>query len=221
MGLEVRHGLVLLTILPTLHIASLVVFFKVFQHSFWGLSRGETVAAMFTASHKTLAFGLPLVNTIFEGNVNLAAYCAPIMFIHPLQLVLGSFFVPRLLEYTKGGEQTRKDEWLKGRRRPLPASWGYDRIWRGSWWWKVYFGSCNKWMSVVNLCKNCDSMIVLAGNTVALKELSLWIDNSLSVVLWSRLYWNAHQVETLVTPFLGLATTSFWHGKIVLHVVIG
>ena len=108
MGLEVRHGLALMTILPILHIASLVVLFKVFQLSFWGLSRGETVAAMFTASHKTLAFGLPLVNTIFEGNVNLAAYCAPIMFIHPLQLVLGSLFVPRLLEYTKRGEQTGK-----------------------------------------------------------------------------------------------------------------
>lgn len=110
MGLEMKHGLVLLTILPTLHIASLVVSFKVFQLPFWGLSRGETVAAMFTASHKTLAFGLPLVNTIFEGNMNLAAYCAPIMFIHPLQLVLGSFLIPRLQEYIKGGKQTRKVE---------------------------------------------------------------------------------------------------------------
>jgi solute carrier family 10 (sodium/bile acid cotransporter), member 7 len=102
MGLEFRHAAALLVILPTLHVVSLAVLFKFFQQRFWGLSRGETVAAMFCASHKTLAFGLPLVNTIFEGNPNLAAYCAPIMFIHPLQLVLGSLLVPRLAQYTKG-----------------------------------------------------------------------------------------------------------------------
>jgi solute carrier family 10 (sodium/bile acid cotransporter), member 7 len=102
MGLEFRHAAALLAILPTLHIISLVFLFKMFQQPFWGLSRGETVAAMFCASHKTLAFGLPLVNTIFEGNPNLASYCAPIMFIHPLQLVLGSLLVPRLVRYTTG-----------------------------------------------------------------------------------------------------------------------
>ena len=102
MGLEARHALALLGILPAIHMASLAILFKVFQQPFWGLSRGETVAAMFCASHKTLAFGLPLVNTIFEGNPNMAAYCAPIMFIHPLQLIVGSLLVPKLIEYTKG-----------------------------------------------------------------------------------------------------------------------
>jgi sodium/bile acid cotransporter 7 len=96
--------LALLGILPAIHMASLAILFKVFQQPFWGLSRGETVAAMFCASHKTLAFGLPLVNTIFEGNPNMAAYCAPIMFIHPLQLIVGSLLVPKLIEYTKGEE---------------------------------------------------------------------------------------------------------------------
>jgi sodium/bile acid cotransporter 7 len=50
---------------------------------------------------KTLAFGLPLVNTIFEGNANLAAYCAPLMIIHPLQLIVGSLLIPRLEKYTE------------------------------------------------------------------------------------------------------------------------
>ena len=52
------------------------------------------MAATFCGAHKTLAFGLPLINTVFEGNPNLASYCAPIMLMHPLQLVIGSLVVP-------------------------------------------------------------------------------------------------------------------------------
>lgn len=99
LGIEARHGLVLLALLPTLHLTSLAVVFRVFSLPSWGFSKEEVVAALFAVSHKTLAFGLPLVNTIFEGNVNLAAYCAPIMFIHPLQLIIGSILVPRLESY--------------------------------------------------------------------------------------------------------------------------
>jgi len=100
MGLDLHHGIVLLTLLPLLHLGSLLASFGLFRTKMFNFSRREQVAAMFCASHKTLAFGLPLVNTIFEGNSNLAAYCAPIMFIHPLQLVLGSLLVPRLSMYT-------------------------------------------------------------------------------------------------------------------------
>lgn len=66
------------------------------------------MAGMFCASQKTLAFGLPLINTIFEGSPNLAAYCAPIMFIHPLQLILGSLLIPRLETYTAAGKDKSK-----------------------------------------------------------------------------------------------------------------
>jgi sodium/bile acid cotransporter 7 len=106
LGLELKHALTLLTLLPALHLASLAVLLKLFEQPLWNFSRGEVVAGMFCASHKTLAFGLPLVNTIFEGNPNLAAYCAPIMFIHPLQLVLGSLLVPRLQQYTQVDTKT-------------------------------------------------------------------------------------------------------------------
>lgn len=100
LGLELRHGLALLAFLPVLHLGSLAAVYNMFKSKMLGFTRGEVVAAMFCASQKTLAFGLPLINTIFEGNANLAAYCAPIMFIHPLQLVLGSLFVPKLSKYT-------------------------------------------------------------------------------------------------------------------------
>ena len=100
LGLELRHGLGLLALLPALQLLSMGVLFKFFSQSFWNLDRGEVVAAMFCASQKTLAFGLPLVGTIFEGNPNLASYCAPIMFIHPLQLIIGSILVPQIRKYT-------------------------------------------------------------------------------------------------------------------------
>jgi sodium/bile acid cotransporter 7 len=106
LGLELRHGLGLLVLLPTLHLLSLGILFKLFSQPFWNLSRGEVVAAIFCASHKTLAFGLPLVGTIFEGNPNLASYCAPIMFIHPLQLIIGSILVPRLMMYTESEDSS-------------------------------------------------------------------------------------------------------------------
>ena len=71
---------------------------KFFSVKALNFSRENAIAATFCTSHKTLAFGLPLLNTIFEGNPNLAAYCAPIMFIHPLQLLLGSVFASKLKE---------------------------------------------------------------------------------------------------------------------------
>mmetsp|Transcript_9615 Transcript_9615/g.20808 ORF Transcript_9615/g.20808 Transcript_9615/m.20808 type:complete len:439 (-) Transcript_9615:185-1501(-) len=95
LGLEFSHAIALLTMLPLLHIGSLLSLFTIFKSKVLiNASMGEAVAATFCGAHKTLAFGLPLINTIFEGNPNLASYCAPIMLMHPLQLVIGSFMVP-------------------------------------------------------------------------------------------------------------------------------
>lgn len=69
---------------------------KFFSSKIFNFKRADAIAATFCTSHKTLAFGLPLLNTIFEGNANLAAYCAPVMFIHPLQLLLGSILAERI-----------------------------------------------------------------------------------------------------------------------------
>lgn len=105
LGLAFKHSLVLLALLPALHFAALGAFFKFFSQPQLKLSRADTVAATFCASQKTLAFGLPLVNTIFQGHANLAAYCAPIMFIHPLQMTIGSLFLPTIEKYTAGDIQ--------------------------------------------------------------------------------------------------------------------
>ena len=105
LGLDLGNAITLFTILPLLHIGSLMTFFTFFKSKLLNLSPGEAVAAAFCSSHKTLAFGLPLINTIFEGNPNLAAYCAPLMLIHPLQLVIGSLVVPYFKEFTKESQE--------------------------------------------------------------------------------------------------------------------
>ncbi|KAL7478427.1 hypothetical protein ACHAW6_004192 [Cyclotella cf. meneghiniana] len=101
LGLEVKHAVALLTLLPSIHAASLTTLFSFFRMNLFGFSPGESIAATFCAAHKTLAFGLPLINTIFEGNPHLASYCAPIMFMHPLQLVIGSLMMPCFSEQKK------------------------------------------------------------------------------------------------------------------------
>ncbi|KAL9179666.1 hypothetical protein ACHAXT_008956 [Thalassiosira profunda] len=105
LGLDLSHAVALLVILPLLHIGSLVSLFALFRSKMLNNTPGEAVAATFCASHKTLAFGLPLINTIFEGSPNLASYCAPVMFIHPLQLVIGSFMVPYFTKFTEEKEE--------------------------------------------------------------------------------------------------------------------
>jgi sodium/bile acid cotransporter 7 len=86
--------------LPLAHGALLAACLAAFGRAF---PRRDAVAAAYCASHKTLAFGLPLIRTIFAGSPDLAYYCAPIMILHPLQLLVGSLAVPRLRAYLTEG----------------------------------------------------------------------------------------------------------------------
>jgi sodium/bile acid cotransporter 7 len=103
-GLSLQDAVALLTILPVMHVASLAVIFGLFSRLRFG--RGDVVAALFCASQKTLAFGLPLIQTVFEGSSYVASYSAPIMLCHPLQLMIGSLLVPSLEKYTAAEEGT-------------------------------------------------------------------------------------------------------------------
>lgn len=105
-GLSLRQGVSLALLLPTAHLASIGLLFTAISQM--GFSRKDVVAAVFCGSQKTLAFGLPLIHTIFSGTgVNMAAYTAPIMFIHPLQLMLGSLVVPKLRSYVDNENEGR------------------------------------------------------------------------------------------------------------------
>jgi sodium/bile acid cotransporter 7 len=101
LGLDARQLVSLLLFLPFLHLGSLLLFLTVFSpRSFLRLSRADAVAAAFCSSHKTLAFGLPLLRTVFDGHPQLASLCAPVLLIHPIQLLVGSLLVPKLQRYT-------------------------------------------------------------------------------------------------------------------------
>jgi solute carrier family 10 (sodium/bile acid cotransporter), member 7 len=99
-NLQFHHALILIAILAIMHSVALFTTFGFFT-SVKGLSRADAVSAMFCSSHKTMAFGLPLISTVFEGNPLLSSYCAPIIIIHPIQAAIGSFLVPKLSEYTQ------------------------------------------------------------------------------------------------------------------------
>lgn len=99
LGMNFSDGLRLIALLGSLHVVSLASLFSLFKA--FRFAPGDVVAGTFVSSQKTLALGLPLVKTIFEGSPNLATYCAPIMVIHPLQLIIGSALIPRLERYTK------------------------------------------------------------------------------------------------------------------------
>ena len=99
LGLGLSLGLV--------HVVSLVALKEFFSSERLLGSLGITmtpkdaVASAFVASQKTLAMGLPLIKTVFTGSPDLAYFCAPIMLLHPAQLILGSALVPRWQRYIK------------------------------------------------------------------------------------------------------------------------
>ena len=95
----------LLLVLTGLHLSAIFALFNLFKLPQLKFKPGEVVAATFCASHKTLAFGLPLIKTVFDGNLNLASYCAPIMMIHPLQLILGSLLIPEFSWYASENDK--------------------------------------------------------------------------------------------------------------------
>ncbi|TFJ82839.1 hypothetical protein NSK_005846 [Nannochloropsis salina CCMP1776] len=91
------------TAVPAFHLFSLLLMFLV--ASMITGRRDEQVAAMFVGSQKTLAFGMPLMRTIFEASPSLALYTAPLLFIHPSQLIIGSFLTPFLRRYIQADEK--------------------------------------------------------------------------------------------------------------------
>ena len=62
-------------------------------------TREDRVAALYMGSHKTLAFGLPLIATTFEGNPDVAAYLLPLVVYHPIQILASSLLVPVFKAY--------------------------------------------------------------------------------------------------------------------------
>lgn len=62
----------------------------------------DEIAAVFCGSVKALAIGVPMANAMFAGSPVLGAIVLPIMFYHPLQLLLGSVLAERYARRAPG-----------------------------------------------------------------------------------------------------------------------
>ncbi|MFO1499274.1 MAG: bile acid:sodium symporter, partial [Verrucomicrobiota bacterium] len=61
-----------------------------------GMNREDQIAAYFCSVKKTLAMGVPLAMLIFGARSDLSLILLPIMFYHPLQLLVNGIIANRL-----------------------------------------------------------------------------------------------------------------------------
>ena len=59
------------------------------------------VMALFGATHKSIATGIPLIKSMYEDNPLVAMYVLPVLIWHPMQLVVGSFLSPTLEKFVQ------------------------------------------------------------------------------------------------------------------------
>jgi sodium/bile acid cotransporter 7 len=59
------------------------------------------VMGLFGCTHKTVSVGVPLINAMYEGNLNVGLYTLPLLIWHPMQLLVGSILAPKLKAYVE------------------------------------------------------------------------------------------------------------------------
>eukprot|EP00842_Homolaphlyctis_polyrhiza_P002382 jgi/Hompol1/3144/HPOL_006364-RA len=89
-------GLILLECtLITLH-ASCLAIIKFIGIELVGITRADTIAAMFCAGQKSLTLGIPMVNMLFGGQKDLGIVVLPLLMYHPTQILMDSLIVAGL-----------------------------------------------------------------------------------------------------------------------------
>lgn len=68
------------------------------------ISRGVACAAMFSASHKSLTIGMPLLMALGLDATELGTIILPIVLYHPLQILLGTIASVRLKAWINEGK---------------------------------------------------------------------------------------------------------------------
>ncbi|CAM9794171.1 unnamed protein product [Ectocarpus sp. 8 AP-2014] len=88
--------LVLMAVLPIVHLLSLAALDALSRVPFLKIDERDRIAVMFCGTHKTLAFGIPLIKALFEGHPSLGMLATPLLLYHPSELMLGSALAPTL-----------------------------------------------------------------------------------------------------------------------------
>jgi sodium/bile acid cotransporter 7 len=81
-------GVLLITVLIVAAVLTLALTGAQLFARWLGLNREDTIAAAFCAPQKTIASGIPLAKAIFGAHPGLGLILLPIMFYHPLQLIV-------------------------------------------------------------------------------------------------------------------------------------
>lgn len=92
----------------------LVAFFMGFSWLVLGCvykkERALVIMGFYGCHHKTIALGLPLIKAIYGKNPKQGLYALPLLIWHPLQLVVGSAFAPRLAAWSKALESPPEEK---------------------------------------------------------------------------------------------------------------
>jgi len=89
--------LIVVAICLLLHLVFLVSGFL--TSGLFGWNRMDRVAILFCTTQKTAAMGIPLINTMFETDDNLGLYQVPLLIYHPLQLLVASLLMFKIVEW--------------------------------------------------------------------------------------------------------------------------
>ncbi|GAX15647.1 solute carrier family 10 (sodium/bile acid cotransporter), member 7 [Fistulifera solaris] len=90
------------------------------------------VFGLFGCTHKTVAIGIPLINSIYGDNPSVGLYTLPLLIWHPTQLLIGTALSPRLAKFVER-EQERlgihesDDEEPPQRQEDVEASSHHER----------------------------------------------------------------------------------------------
>merc|ERR1719461_19203 len=70
----------------------------------------DRIAILFCSSHKTAAFGIPIVTSLYESSPHLGIYLVPLLMYPPIQLVCDSLLVQPLSRRVEEWRESRKSE---------------------------------------------------------------------------------------------------------------
>mmetsp|Transcript_608 Transcript_608/g.822 ORF Transcript_608/g.822 Transcript_608/m.822 type:complete len:325 (-) Transcript_608:53-1027(-) len=76
----------------------------------YGNSPKLRVMGLFGCTHKTVAMGVPLINAIYEDNVNVGLYTLPLLVWHPMQLLIGTSISSKLAAFVEREEKRLNEE---------------------------------------------------------------------------------------------------------------
>ena len=73
-----------------------------------GFGIKSRIPAMFCSTHKTMAMGIPLISSMYEGDKNIGLYTIPLLLYHPAQIIFGAYFSPRILQLVEKEEREKE-----------------------------------------------------------------------------------------------------------------